>query len=334
MEEPPHALAAPSHRQPYGWYARLRAQRPLFFDAVLGMWVVSDPDLLHQALRHPALRVRPAAEPVPGPLRGRAVGEVFSLLVRMNDGEFHRQHRPAVEQVAASMSDAEVTQAAEAATRDLAARTDPDALLSAIPVQTMARLLGVAPGALEETVGWVHDFTRGIAPGADAKALARADLAAHGLMAQGEASGLGRVAAANRVAFMHQTLDAGAGLLGNAIVRAQAGASPEAGELVTQVTRSDPAIHNTRRFAASELTLGGERIRQNDAVLLVLVPATFGGGPHGCPGERIAMRIAASALRTLQSSAALARFGPVQGYRPLPNARVPVFASQGTPWSP
>jgi cytochrome P450 len=334
MDDPLHALAAPSHPDPYGWYARLRVGRPLFFDAALGLWVVSAPYLVEQALLHPALRVRPAAQPVPEALRGTATGEVFALLVRMNDGDFHAAHRPEVAQGAARLGAAAVAGASEAATRHLAPRTDANALLSAIPVQAMARLLGVADADLDRTVDWVHDFTRGIAPGADAQALARADRAARGLMAQGEREGLSRVRAANRIAFMQQALDGTAGLIGNAIRRVQLLAKPEADPtaLVADTAHRDPSIHNTRRFAAADLALGGHSIARGDGLLLLLVgetqrPLAFGAGAHVCPGERIALQIAASALQSLQELDALARFGSLAGYRPLPNARIPVFGA-------
>jgi cytochrome P450 len=336
MDAPRHALAAPAHADPYGWYARLRVSRPLFFDAELGLWVVSGPYLVEQALQDPALRVRPPAEPVPRALLGTAAGEVFSLLLRMRDGEFHARHRPEVEARAAGFDEAAVARAAEEATRDLAPRRAPDSLLSAIPVQAIARLLGVPAHALDRTVDWVHDFTRGIAAGADAQSVLRADAAARGLMEQGEAQGLSRVRAANRIAWMQQALDATAGLLGNAIHRRQADpdAPQDAGELVADVARRDPAVHNTRRFAAAGVELGGERVAAGDALLLVLVggegarPLRFGAGPHACPGERIALQAAAAALRTLEALGALQRFGPVRGYRPLPNARIPVFSKE------
>ena len=51
----------------------------------------------------------------------------------------------------------------------------------------------------------------------------------------------------------------------------------------------------------------------------------FGAATHACPGKRVALRNAASGLRAV---APLGRwFGAVQGYRPLPNAHVPVFAT-------
>lgn len=332
MDVPRHVLAAPSHPQPYAWYAQLRRASPLYFDEELRLWVASGAALVREALLQPALRVRPPAEPVPAPLRGTATGEVFAQLVRMNDGAFHAQHRPAVAAAAARWDGRSAAEAAGAAVRDLAPRLAPDALLTAVPVQAMARLLGVPAKELDACVGWVQAFTRGIAAGADPQAIAAADAAAVALMAQGEREGLDRVRAANRIALMQQALDATAGLVGNAIHALRQG-GPQALEgtaFVEQVARRDPAIHNTRRFAAEDLALGGRRIAAGQGVVLVLVDEEgtlgFGHGGHACPGERIALHIAAAALRTLQSTGALQAFGPVRGYRPLPNARIPLFA--------
>lgn len=331
MEEPSNVLAAPAHAQPYSWYARLRVSRPIFFDETLRLWVVSGPYLVEQALREPLLRVRPPAEPVPRGLLGTSVGEVFALLVRMNDGTFHAEHRPGVEASTARIDADAVAQAAEAAARDLLPRREANALLSAIPVQAMARLLGVPEGERDRTVARVHDFVQGIAAGASPETIARADEAARALMEQGEREGLPRVRAANRIALMQQALDATAGLLGNAIAAALAAGDDEedAHTLVARVARTDPAIHNTRRFAATDLELGGVRIAAGDGLVLVLVPAApFGAGAHACPGERIALRIAATALQALRHAAPLRQtFGRVRGYRPLPNARIPVFAA-------
>jgi len=334
MEDPRHVLEAPSHPDPYAWYASLRAHRPLFFDGHIDLWVVSGPCLVEQALLHPQLRVRPPAEPVPRALQGRPVGEVFAQLVRMNDGEFHARHRPEVASHAGSFAALDVAEAAEAATRDLLARSEPNALLSAIPVQAMARLLGVPEGELDRTVAWVHEFTQGIAAGASPERIARADLAAQALLQQGEREGLPHARAANRIALMQQALDATAGLLGNSVraTLAQEALSVDATGLVAQVVRADPAVHNTRRYAAVDLELGGEGIAAGQGLVLVLLPDhPFGAGAHACPGERIALQIATTALGTLQSLAPLARtFGALRGYRPLPNARIPVFTG-GSP---
>jgi cytochrome P450 len=330
MDTPRHALAAPSHPQPYAWYAQLRRTRPLFFDDELQLWVASGAALVREGFLHPQLRVRPPAEPVPGALLGTATGEVFAQLVRMNDGAFHARHRPEVAAAASRWSGDRVGDAADAAARDLSSRVAANALLSALPVQAMARLLGVRLQELDATVDRVHAFTQGIAAGAGAEAVTRADAAAIALMAQGEREGLSRVQAANRIALMQQALDATAGLIGNAIAAFRQRPQALAGTaFVERVAGTDPAIHNTRRFAARDLELGGQEIAAGQGVLLVLVDEEaalgFGHGAHACPGERIALDIAGAALRTLQATGTLDRFGPVQGYRALPNARVPVF---------
>lgn len=333
MDGPRHALAAPSHPQPYGWYAQLRRTRPLFFDAQLQLWVASDPALVREALQHPWLHVRPPGQPVQCPLIGTAAGEVFAQLVRMTDGAFHARHKPEVLAAATRWSRTQVREAAQASVDDLAARTQPDALLSALPVQAMARLLGVRPDKLDATVEDVQAFVQGIAPAASHEAIGRADAAALALMAQGEAEGLSRVQSANRIALMQQAMDATAGLLGNCIVALQqAPDQPVEDAWIAKVARRDPAVHNTRRFAAQDLVIAGERIAAGQGVLLVLVDQEsslgFGHGAHACPGEHLALGIAVDALRSLQSTGALRRFGPAGGYRPLPNARIPVFCSK------
>jgi unspecific monooxygenase len=133
-------------------------------------------------------------------------------------------------------------------------------------------------------------------------------------------------------------MDATAGLVGNCIVALQGTPGQAIDEAwVADVACRDPAVHNTRRFAARDLVLAGQPIAAGQGVLLVLVDEegglAFGHGAHACPGERIALGIATAALRALQSAGALRRFGPVRGYRPLPNARIPIFSKEDPSWS-
>ncbi|RYY90322.1 MAG: cytochrome P450 [Comamonadaceae bacterium] len=212
--------------------------------------------------------------------------------------------------------------------------------MSALPVQAMARLLGVPAVDLDDTVSAVLAFVKGIAAGADSDTLAASDAAVVLLMGQGEASGLDSVRAANRIALMQQALDATAGLIGNAVLRLRT--HPAADDLegvFAEVTLRDPPVQNTRRFAAGPLVLGGMEIAAGDGLLLLVAAAnhdpalvqrrgfTFGAGAHACPGEQIAMGIAVAGLQALQEREPLARtFGAHTGYRPLPNARIPVFS--------
>lgn len=351
---PPNAIAAVTHRDPYAYYARLRSERPLFFDEDLALWVATSADVVTQALAHPHLRVRPPAEPVPKALLGTPTGEAFARLVRMNDGAFHRQHRPMVAASAQRWRDAEIAAAAQAAARDLQPRMKANDLLTALPVQAMARLLGVDADALDETTSNVLAFTQGIAGGAHAAAIARSDVAVQALMHQGKSQGLDDVRAANRIALMQQSADATAALLGNSVLAARTHPadwnSAEPVDFVAECARWDPPVHNTRRFPEQDVELGGMTIRLGQGILVVLASANrdpalnaepdrfnvdrpqrrslgFGSGVHACPGEALAIRIVAAASPVLLSGdhGGQDYFGACTGYRPMPNVRIPVF---------
>jgi len=361
LPQPGNPIAAVTHADPYPYYRQLREQRPLYFDEGLKLWVASTHAVIVEAFRSVGLRVRPPAEPVPHALLGSAAGEVFAQLVRMNDGAFHAAHKPAVAQGARRWSLAQVALASRDTAAELVPALDANALLTALPVQAMARLLGVPASLLSQTSQWVHEFTQGIAPGAaTGRQVARASAAAQGLMAQGLAQGLSSVQAANRIAMMQQSLDATAGLLGNTVCRLQqqpplaqhtAQSLDFARGLVAEVARWDAPVQNSRRFAADKLVLAGQEIDQGQGVLLVLASAnrdpalnaqpdlfdpqrqqrrsmTFGAAGHACPGELIAIEIVAACAQWMGAEGLLATyFGRQTGFAPLSNARIPVFAT-------
>lgn len=355
-----NAVDAVTSTDPHPYYRQLRESRPLVFDESLNLWVATSHAAVAGTLAHPQLRVRPPAEPVPKALLGTTAGEAFSQLVRMTDGDFHAQHKPAVEQRARRWSMADVARAAEAATADLSAVEDPNQLMALLPVQTMARLLGVPDAQLRDTCRWVLQFVACIAPGASAQAVEEGAQAAAHLMAQGGVLGLDSVQAANRIAFMQQAPDATAALMGHTAVMlkreptlaATARASLDAMRaFVAEVERYCAPTQNTRRFAAQDLVLAGQAVQQGQGVLVVLAAANrdpalngepdrfdparanrrsmgFGASRHACPGAAIAIEIVAAASLSI---GAQGRFGSLfkaqAGYRPLGNIRSPLFAT-------
>jgi cytochrome P450 len=168
---------------------------------------------------------------------------------------------------------------------------------------------------------------------------------------------------ANAIGFMTQAYEATAGLIGNTLlalaIRPELSARipTDAGlldEVIREVLRHDPPVQNTRRFIAADGQIAGRRVTAGDTVLVVLAAAnhdaaanpgperfdaarahrrtfTFGAGPHACPGERLAITIAAAGIEGLLARG-LARglpLGPLAGtvaYRPSANVRVPLFA--------
>ncbi len=296
---PADVIAAATHADPYPWYAMLREGPALVFDDALQLWIASRAYAVRDLLASPALRVRPAAEPVPRAIAGMPAGEVFGRLVRMNDGPAHARRKPALQRALAGID----LQAAHANVLKVAARM-PTATLSdtcfALPVRGVAHLLGFADEELPRVSAWMADFVACLSPLSSTAQLEAASAAAMALMARfeqlaaakpaGRGSLLAAVQAeatddaplallANLVGLLSQTCEATAGLLGNAIValahepglRRAVGSHPGLlHALVQEVARHDPPIQNTRRFAHESVVIDGIELAPGDAVLLVL----------------------------------------------------------------
>ena len=164
---------------------------------------------------------------------------------------------------------------------------------------------------------------------------------------------------ANLVGLLSQTYDATAGLIGNTVVAlmTQAGAEDEVrrtprklADLIRETSRFDASVQNTRRFAATETTVCGQRIEAGAAILVLLAAANrdpaanarpheflldrddrrvfgFGHGVHACPGDQLAYAIASAAIDVLLDRTTLAhRDDLAWTYRASTNLRLPVIA--------
>jgi cytochrome P450/heme-degrading monooxygenase HmoA len=308
--DPADPVAAATHSDPYGYYSRLVAERPFYYDEALGMWVASGAAEVAAVLDHAACRVRLPAEPVPATLLGSPAGGVFRHLARMNDGEPHRRLRPVVSATLQIPTIEQVTGEAERWAeylwRGLGPASDPaeiTAVAFALPAHVLGSMLGLADAALPGTAFDIGELVRCMAPGAAGDQAASGGLAAArlraafstasdrqggegmlGAMVRGmERAGLGRdVAIANAIGFLVQAHDATAGLIGNALVAlarrpehcASAVAEPALlARVVDEVLRHDPPVQNTRRFIAEPASLAGHELQPGDAVLVLLAAA-------------------------------------------------------------
>jgi cytochrome P450 len=296
---PADAIAAVTHPDPYPWYAALRQGPPLAYDEGLRLWVASRAEAVREALANPALRVRPAAEPVPRAIAGTPAGEVFGRLVRMNDGAPHAAHKPVLQRALAGLD----LPSAHAQVLKVAARM-PVASLSeacfALPVAGVAHLLGFADEELPRISDWMRDFVACLSPRSTQAQLQAASEAALALMtrfeqlvaAQPPREGTllaavraqapddnSRALLANLAGLLSQTCEATAGLLGNSLaalarepaLRRTIASQPELlNDLVQEVARHDPSVQNTRRFVAETTLVAGIPLAPGDAVLLVL----------------------------------------------------------------
>lgn len=163
---------------------------------------------------------------------------------------------------------------------------------------------------------------------------------------------------ANLVGLLSQTCEATAAWLGNVLVAwdgtAAEGTLPDAAALdafVAEVGRFDSPVQNTRRFVASRTTIEGVTVDAGAAILVVLAAANrdpavhrdpnrllpgrapgpnfgFGTGPHGCPGERIALAVTAGAFGAwLRAGGDALRDRLIWDYRASTNVRMPKFGA-------
>jgi len=381
--EPIDALAAVTHPDPYPFYARLREGAPLAFDARLGLWLAGRDAVVRDALAHPALRVRPSAQPVPPPIAGTPAGGLFGKLVRMNDGAGHAAMKAALHAALAAVDEAAAAHAACEAWAALEGDCGDlnDACL-ALPVGAVAHLLGFRTTQLPLLWRATRSFVPALSSLSGPAQLQAASVAADALLScfdagpaapgdspmatlferAGRPAGAPRHAwLANLAGLLSQTCEASAGLLGNSLVALQRepgldddlrAGRVDAAALVAEVARHDPPVQNTRRFVPADgggVELGGRLLQPGDTVLLVLAGAsrdpaawpapdrfqpgrpaanlpTFGHGRHACPGQALALGIAAALLPTLAGARQ-----PLAGYRPSLNARVPLFGADAAP---
>lgn len=347
-------LAAPSAADPYPLYAALRAASPQGFhhDDALKLWIASSAQAVEAVLRHPALRVRPAAEPVPAALLGTASGTLFGGLMRQNDGPAHQRGKAwatAFLQRAWPLAEAVHHVAGEGATP---ARVPLNALLFEAPVRVMWHLLqGDEPGDAPQQVRAV---IAGWSPAADAPTRAAGSEAAAELLARLDHD-------ANRVGLFTQTCEATAGLMGAVLIALQR----EPGlrvrwladtalddTLAFEVARHDAPVQNTRRFAAEACEVLGQTLQPGDALLVLLASAnrdpaanpeperfdlqraaprcfTWGLGGHACPGAALSRGIAMALLRAWHADGADAIEAATRHWhhRPSPNGRLAQFGN-------
>lgn len=282
-----------------------------------GAWVVARPDDVVEALASPALRVPPL---VP------SVGEAVRLQARMarfSDGPEHLRRRALVEAVLPEVDGTE-----EAARRRTEAgvgrRTTFDAMSLArtVPVAALAAAMGVVladVGGVVELVGRLSDALAPsfsplpVPPHADAAALELEERLAPIGPWDDE-----HVAAAAGVLF--QAGDATAALIG-ACVSSDDGTDGDPSHRIERVLHQHAPVQCTRRVAVDDVVLGGVAVPRGATLWVVLAagergpgtpPATFGSGPHVCPGSSLARALAGGVVAALRDG----------GWRPVPGQSV------------
>ncbi len=250
------------------------------------------------------------AEPVPAALEGRAAGELFRHLVRVNDGDRHAQPKLVLQRALSSLQ-APVTDSRARATAEqlLPASLDAEALTAWVyetPVAVVAELIGFSADEQSEMARDVRDFVACLSALSTTDQLATASgaaqrlrsrlgktltalqptsdsLASH-ILADAQNSGWidEEAIVANLVGLLSQTYEATAGLIGNSIVALASHRglwdevrSRDDGfqQLVHETARCESPVQNTRRFVAESTTVLDCILPAGAAILLVLAAA-------------------------------------------------------------
>ncbi len=291
--QPRDPIVAVTHRDPYPYYARLAVEQPLYRDDRLGLWVASSAEAVTAVLTHPGCRVRPPAEPVPKSIHGSPAGEVFSRLVRMNDGSTHRALKQrasetldGVDARVAAVSDRWAAQLGPGVASDADA-SRLTAFAFALPSHVGGALLGIPDRLLGETALLAGDLVRCVFPGGTPDQVERGKAAAGRLLEifgaqRGDGRDDAEIAVANAIGFLAQAYDATAALIGTTLVTlarrpdllARVHGSPQAlAPIIDEVLRFDSPVQNTRRFLAETAIIAGHELREGDCVLVVLAAA-------------------------------------------------------------
>jgi cytochrome P450 len=308
-----------------------------------GAWVVSGRRDVVTALASPALTVAPAAGP------GGAAAGLVARMARFSDGPDHRIRRDLLTRMLPSVAAVSkiAGRRANSHLRRRLATFDIMPMARVLPAEVLARALRLPEDAADRAAELTSALCDALAPTLVQKAQADPDAAARELTALLAAFGYpGEDQQTAAISILYQARDATAALIGTAVlaepgtasavgqhrpsVRGEpGGASP--GLRVDRVLRHEAPVQCTRRTATADVPVGGAVLSAGAPVWVFVataetgsgMPATFGTGPHACPGAAQATAIARQVVTVLYADG----WRPVAGQRidlePRPNVRVP-----------
>jgi cytochrome P450 len=368
-------ISAVTSPDPYGYYAELAAERPFYFDQELAIWVATGAEVVAEVLSNPQCRVRPTAEPIPKALVGSPSGRIFGLLMRMNEGSAHDPLKDAIVGAVNSEREGQCRRLASKVARSIVEEGTPlglshvvRRLMFQLPTSVMGELLGVEACDRSELATQVSAFVTGLPADASAEQRAAGDCAAEALLArfghtvenrENEGPLLGafharcsqaglakELVSANAIGLLFQTYDATAGLIGNSFRNLKR--NPFMVEILRQepdqierfageTSRTDPSIHNTRRYVSESTVIAGNSLPAGSQILVVLAAANygrggedpcfaFGSGTHRCPGQALTRQVVAAAVEAvIVGQEPLETLVESGRFKASVNVRVPVF---------
>ena len=342
---------------PYAIYA---VQPPIRRDAGNGLWAVYSHAACREVLQSDAFVIPPASRDG----LGGTAGVLAHHLARLANPPQHAQLRDIALRLHGQMRPVD---AAALVRRLLAGRTHFDwveAVCRKLPALLLLEGFGFGGDDIDAILPQMEALTKLMAPRRSPEQLqamnAAADevysraarhLAASGMRFGSDAEH--HACVSNLVGLLIQSVDAGRGLLANALLQTLQHVPLAMRDLPTlqraavETLRFDPPIHNTRRIAARDVELEGVMVQQGETVLVVLAAANrdarafidadcfdwmrsdsdrqlaFGAGMHACVARHLSVHMTAEALWHLFDSCQSVELldAPLE-YEPAINARL------------
>ena len=343
---------------PYALYAEMRKHAPVCHDRENGIWAVYAHAACRQILESGMAHI-PQQNPASLPSMNASSSTLADGFARLANPPRHAARRDAVMRLFASMRPVD---AGRLLAELIPASGECDwvgMVARKLPALAVLRAFGFSDSDTATVLDNIERLTKIMLPNKTAQQMDGINAAAEsilalcerqpGLAAAGQERGL---LAANLVGLLVQSVDAGRGLLCNALLQALRLPVLPQGEgwqrLVIETMRYDPPIQNTRRVLAGAVEAGGITLPAGAAVLVVLASANrddavfadagsfhlqrgnnaaqlgFGAGAHACPAHRFAVELAAGALAAFFSEGRCVELlQPDIAYEPMVNARLP-----------
>lgn len=286
-------------------------------------------------LTDPNWRVRPDGQEIPAGLQGSLAGDVFSAFARVTDGVKHQDRKSLVISEIAGLNLEAIPETTTEIVRSLDPVT-PCELQYLVPGMVIGHLLGVPKAAQRALVEQVRALVVGsrahATPAEFTAAIAAMEHAVPTVAATLDPANEGQMdTIAARISMLFQASDAGAALIGNALLTlsaAPADSRADASGIVRDSMRARVPVRSTTRFRDSDsvvLNLENAHLQHPDA------DWTFGFGPHACPGRALAVDLAVACVTAVVE---VRPFDPAaissSGWEDLPNVWIPtLFLERG-----
>lgn len=318
---------------PYTLYAAQSVLQPIRWDAGNGIWAVYSHAACREVLSSDVFAIPPASREGLCP----SADILLRNLVRLSNPPQHAALREIALRLHRRMQHVKV---APLVARLIARKTRldwVDAVCRRLPVLLLLKSFGFAEEDVETILPHMEALTKLMVPQRSPDQALAVNTAANeiyprveryfaaiGMSFESEADR--QACVANLIGLLIQSVDAGRGLLANALLQTLRHVPPAARDLPTlqraalETLRFDPPIHNTRRIATRDVMLGGQSVRCGETVLVVLAAANrdpaafsdpdrfdwtridasahlaFGTGIHECVARHFSMQMTAEAL--------------------------------------